>query len=370
MNKLSLCVTALILLTGCKHVNNKLDLSGNITGDTTGIVVLIQVGQSRFDADTSLIVDGKFHITGNNPEYPEEFLLMTEKPNQMQFNPVRIFISPNDKIEVDLNTENTEKSVVKGSLINDEFRQYMNTVEKYGMDRLDPLRTEYEKAEEMNDTLRMSEVENQVNALYEEIGKIRAQKAYEYIKANPKSFVSAYSLYNHRERLSTEQIDELLSLLDKKLYHSKYIYNVINADRNQQGMKASDFTLKNLQNNEVVFSRFSKGKVVLMDFWASWCGPCRKANPQLEKIYRQYKDKGFEILGISHDRDIQTLQKSIEKDRITWPNLIDIKGNKSIAALYNFSSLPANILIDRNGIVIARNISLSDLENEIVKLLK
>ena len=367
MNKL--CIIALILLMSCKQVDNKFELSGNVVGDTEGIVVLVQVGQSRFDADTSLILDGKFHIIGSL-EYPEKFSLMTEKPNQRIFNPIPIFIAPNDKIEIEINTEDIEKSVMKGSLVNDEFQRYFNTVERYGYDQLVPLETEYKKAEEINDTLRMNELEIQGGVIYDELKRIRAQKAYEYIKTNPKSFISAYSLYNYKEELDVKQIDELLNLLDKSLSNSKYIYNIVNADRNQPGMKASDFTLKDLQNNDIVFSKFSKDKIILMDFWASWCGPCRTANPRLEEIYQRYKVKGFEILGISQDRNMQTLQKSIETDQITWTNLLDVKGNKVVTDLYNFSSLPANVLIDRNGIVVARNVDISDIENEIVKLLE
>jgi len=369
MNKL--CVIPLLLLsvTSCKHVDNKFELSGKIIGDTTGIVVLIQSGQSRFDADTSLIIGGKFHITGYR-EYPEVFSLMTEKPNQRMFNPISIFISPGDKIEIELNTENIEKSVLKGSLINDEFQIYRNMVEEYGNDQIDLLEAAYNRAAEINDTLKMKEIEIQENILYKELEKIRTQKAYEYIKANPKSFVSAYSLYDYRKTLNVEQIEELLSLLDNNLYNSKYIYNIVNADRNQPGTKAADFMLKDAQNKEIVFSKFSKDKVVLLDFWASWCVPCRAANPKLEKIYQQFKDEGFEIVGISQDSDIQTLQKSIEIDQITWTNLLDIKGNRAVKELYNISSLPANILIDKNGTVIARNVGLSDLESEIIKLLK
>jgi len=370
MNKLSI-ISMLLLIgwTGCKRVDNRFELSGNVIGDTDGIVVLIQVGQFKFDAETSPILDGKFHITGSL-EYPEVFSLMTENPDQSIFRPITIFIAPNDKIEIEINTENIEKSVMKGSFVNDEFQRYLNTVDKYGDDQLDLWYAELKKAKETNDTFRIKELENQGDVLYAELKRIRAQKAYEYIKANPKSFVSAYSLYRYSEELDVKQIDELLNMLDKNLYNSKYINNIVNADRNQLGMKASDFTLKDIQDNEIVFSRFSKDKIILLEFGASWCGPCRKNNPILEEIYQQYKDKGFEILGISQDRDMQTLQKSIETDQITWTNLLDVKGNKAVKDLYNTSSLPAYILIDRNGIVVARNVSISDIENEIVKLLR
>ena len=369
MKRLSIIPLVFLTVASCKHADNKFELSGKIIGDTTGIVVLIQSGQHRFDADTSPIVGGKFHIKGNR-EHPEAFSLMTEKPNQRMFSPIRIFISPGDKIEIELNTENIEMSVIKGSLLNDEFQRYLNDVEMYGNDQFDRLRAKYEKAIEIKDTLKINALKIQINTFFEDIEKVRTQKAYEYIKSNPKSFIAAYSLYTYREDFDAPKIDELLSLLDKSLYKSKYIYNIINADRNRHGTKASDFTLKDTQNKEVNFFTFSKDKVILLDFWASWCGPCRVANPKLEKIYQQYRDKGFEILGISQDRDMQTLQKSIEIDQITWINLLDIKGEKSVSNLYNCTSLPANILIDRNDIVAARNVSLSDLENEIVKLLE
>ena len=369
MKKLGIVPLVFLTVASCKHADNKFELSGKITGDTTGIVVLIQSGQNRFDADTSHIIGGKFYITGNR-ELPEAFSLMTEKPNQRKFSPISIFISPGDKIEIELNTENTKKSVMKGSLLNDEFQRYLNDVQTYGNDYFDQLRAEYEKAIGIKDTLAINALEIQMNTFFEEIEKVRTQKAVEYIKSNPKSFIAAYSLDTYRENLDANQIDELLSILDKNLYKSKYIYNVMNADRNQPGIKASDFTLIDTQNKEVNFSAFSKDKVILMEFWASLCGPCRVANPELEKIYQQNREKGFEILGISQDRDKQTLQRSIEIDQITWINLLDLKGEKSVSYLYNCTLLPANILIDRNGMVSARNISLSDLENEILKLLE
>lgn len=154
-----LYIIALILLTGCKQVDNKFELSGTVIGDTDAIVVLIQAGQSRFDAETSPIIDGKFHIT-RSLEYPEEFSLMTEKSDQSIFNPLSIFIAPNDKIGIELNTKDIEKSIVKGSLVHDEFQQYLKIVDRYVEDLLDQLRDEYYTAEAINDTLKMREIEN------------------------------------------------------------------------------------------------------------------------------------------------------------------------------------------------------------------
>ena len=179
MNKL--CIFFIITITilgGCKRIDHKFELSGNIIGDTTGIVVLTQVGQSRLAAETSPIIGGKFHIIGNL-DYPEEFSLMTEKPNQRQFRPIRIFIAPNDKIEIELNTEDIKKSVIKGSFVNDEFQRYLNLLKTDGDDQLDLLGAEFIKAVEIKDTFRINELRVQGDVLNNELNKIRTQRAYE-----------------------------------------------------------------------------------------------------------------------------------------------------------------------------------------------
>jgi thiol-disulfide isomerase/thioredoxin len=100
-----------------------------------------------------------------------------------------------------------------------------------------------------------------------------------------------------------------------------------------------------------------RGKVVLIDFWASWCGPCRKENPNVKVNYDKYKSKGFEILGVSLDRDINAWRNAIEQDGLTWHHVSDLKGWQSQhAALYSVTSIPQTVLIDKKGNIIARNI--------------
>ena len=208
-----------------------------------------------------------------------------------------------------------------------------------------------------------------IEGIFAEISLDAAREETELIRANPASFVSAYALYDNRNRLSTAQLEELTGVLDERLHVSKYVYGVVSGDRNQTGKRADDFTLKDTRGRDVVFSEFSKGKVVLLEFWASWCAPCRAANPKLEEIYRKYKERGFEILGISEDNDMEVLRQSIEKDGITFTNLLDVAGNDAVDYIYNLQKMPTNVLIDRNGMVVAREIKLAELENEILKLL-
>lgn len=112
-----------------------------------------------------------------------------------------------------------------------------------------------------------------------------------------------------------------------------------------------------------------RGKVVMIDFWASWCGPCRRENPNVVANYEKYKDKGFDILGVSLDRDMGAWRKAIEADGLPWHHISDLKGwQSSHAALYSVTSIPQTMLLDRNGKIIARNLRGDELGNKLKEI--
>jgi peroxiredoxin len=122
------------------------------------------------------------------------------------------------------------------------------------------------------------------------------------------------------------------------------------------GFEAPDIAGMTPDSSTFALSKL-RGKVVLIDFWASWCGPCRKENPNVKVNYDKYKSKGFEILGVSLDRDINAWRNAIEQDGLTWHHVSDLKGWQSQhAALYSVTSIPQTVLIDKKGNIIARNI--------------
>lgn len=130
-----------------------------------------------------------------------------------------------------------------------------------------------------------------------------------------------------------------------------------------------DFTLTNLKGDSVRLSSL-KGKVFLLDFWAAWCGPCRVANRQLVKLYSKYKDKGFEILGVSLDEEMADWKKAIVKDKITWLQVNGGGGWDMTAAIkWNIEAIPASFLIDKNGDVVAFDPEKNELEKMIKELL-
>ncbi|GHT72627.1 hypothetical protein AGMMS50262_01890 [Bacteroidia bacterium] len=127
------------------------------------------------------------------------------------------------------------------------------------------------------------------------------------------------------------------------------------------GAIAPDFTQKDTNNKPVHLTDF-RGKYLLIDFWASWCGPCRRENPHVVRSYQKYKDKNFEILGVSLDNNKQAWLNAIAKDQLTWPQVSDLNGwQNAVAVQYQIFSIPKNLLLDPNGVIIAKNLRGEEL---------
>ncbi|HHM20572.1 MAG TPA: TlpA family protein disulfide reductase [Bacteroidetes bacterium] len=134
------------------------------------------------------------------------------------------------------------------------------------------------------------------------------------------------------------------------------------------GSLAPDFTMNTPDGQPLKLSDL-RGKILLLDFWASWCGPCRRENPNVVAAYKKYHDKGFDVLGVSLDRDKNRWLQAIERDGLIWNHVSDLKGWKNEAAkLYGVSSIPATVLLDREGKIIARNLRGPQLEAKLKEI--
>jgi len=135
------------------------------------------------------------------------------------------------------------------------------------------------------------------------------------------------------------------------------------------GAEAPDFKQLTPEGKEMSLKDL-RGKVVLLDFWASWCGPCRKENPNVVKMYKKYQEKGFDILGVSLDKTKDRWLKAIKQDGLTWHHVSDLRGwSNSAARIYNVTSIPQTILLDKDGKIIARNLRGASLERKLEELL-
>ena len=195
-----------------------------------------------------------------------------------------------------------------------------------------------------------------------------------FIKEQPASIVTAFVLYRYYSpSLSPEKIEAYTNLLDKSLAETQYVKLLRELPATLRsttiGTKAPDFALPNPEGKVLRLSDHF-GKYILVDFWAAWCGPCRRENPNVVRVFNKYKDKNFTVYGVSLDHDKNAWIKAIEKDGLNWPQVSDLKfWDSAPAKLYGIRGIPGNVLLDPSGKIVARNLRGEDLEKKLAELL-
>lgn len=195
-----------------------------------------------------------------------------------------------------------------------------------------------------------------------------------FIKEHPNSIISADILSAYSSTWGKDTTAALYNILSDELKNTSYGKDILDFISLNQDLKIGDkyvdFSQEDTQNKLVKLSDFN-GKTVLLEFWGSWCGPCIESNPELVKIYNEFKDKGFEILGVGAETKREVWLNAIEKDKLSWTNVTDLKGDKNKAALiYGVSYYPTNFLIDKTGTIIARDLQGDKLREKLKEILE
>jgi len=196
----------------------------------------------------------------------------------------------------------------------------------------------------------------------------------DYIKAHPNSLIAAEILQIYCKTWGRDTTQLLYDGFSEKVRQSpfgKSIYSFLSLSKNIQiGDRFVDFTMPNIRGENISLSDY-KNKYVLLDFWGSWCGPCRAENPNLVKTYREFRDKGFDILGVSVEANKKWWGDAMQKDSISWESVSDLKGQDNEAVLiYGIDHYPANFLIDPGGVIIAKDLRGDALRNKLAELLQ
>jgi peroxiredoxin len=364
MNKYFFAVATAALLGSAafgQQAQNKYTVTGDIKGlkDTT-LYMVFSGDEDR--KDSTAVSNGHFSFTGSIAE-PTMAVIYGQRSQ------IRFFIENKD-IHIRGNVDSLETARIKGSSTQKEYEAYKLSIKDI-TDKQEGLYKLYGNASEKKDTAALASVKDRLKTIDEQM-KDRMKK---YITAHPSSPVSLYEIRGLSYAGDYPELERLFSSLDNSLQNSvagrNFVKELTILKKLAIGQPALDFTQKDLQGQTVQLSQYNKGKYVLLDFWASWCGPCRAENPNVLKAYNHFKDKQFEVLGVSLDDDGAKWKEAVQKDGMPWTQVSDLKGWKNEAARqYNIMGIPSNFLLDPNGIIIAKNLRGDELEKKLAEVLK
>lgn len=360
MRNVFLLFIAVTLLFSCSQPSNQFKISGTLEGASEGWVILAKaVDNDLSPLDSVIVKGGKFDFTGTI-EIPEMYYLHFKADEKY----LGFFVEPG-KLTISGTYDEAKYEGLPTQALYDGLVSELQVFDA----QFEEISVQYRDASSRNDEATMRAIEDRATLIEKE----RMDKMLSFVDANTSSVVAPFILYNNIQNLEIEKVESSMSNIDPSIHGSTYFVMLKEqVEKLQQvavGREAPVFSQNDPDGNPISLDSF-RGKYLLVDFWASWCTPCRIENPNLVSAYAKYHEKGFEILGVSLDRDKNAWLKGIADDNLTWPQVSDLQyWNNEASRLYSISSIPASFLLDPNGVIIAKNLRGEELLAKLAELL-
>ena len=374
MYKSAALLFSALLLASCgnKDNNGGFELKGNFSNGKGEMLYLEKLSAEQPVVIDSVALDenGDFEFQNYSPKIGFYRIRVTPQNFAM------LVLDSADKVKVSGNITdlgNTYK--VEGSEETTLFLRY-NEMSKSRDLRLDSLNKAFQSIMETSkmDAARMDSVSRIFEAPYNAIVNSANEEMIDKLKKNTDMYASLMAI----QALDPDRYADIYKAVDQGLIKKypnernvKMFHNVVLSMLSTAiGQPAPEIELETPEGKELALSSL-KGKVVLIDFWASWCGPCRKEMPNVVKAYAKFKNMGFEIFGVSLDQNKARWIEAIQKDGITWPQVSDLKQwQSSVVRQYNIQGIPYTVLLDREGNILAKNLRGEELEKKLTEVLR
>ena len=359
--------TISLIFLSCSTPTNEFTIRGSIDLNDGNMVyrIIADANQQPLVIDSTAVINGSFKMTGTIDSPDMNFFSVQTVQGNFPF-----VVEPGE-IVVSLYKDSLMNSKALGTVSNDAFMKYKSET-KIFVNSMNGIGNELQQANISRDTLLAADLRDQYMDVQNQI------KDYEtrFIKNNPDSFVSLLILerFMMTKQISNEDAKPIFENLTSRIKKSKTgvrLEGALNAPKPpaEVGQIAPDFEGPG-PKGQLVKLKNNLGKITILDFWASWCRPCRVENPNLVRTYNKFKENGLSIVGVSLDKSKSNWIKAIEDDGLLWTHVSNLQyWNDPIAKAYQVRGIPATFILDQNGKIIAKNLRGPALEKKIEELL-
>ena len=371
MKKIVFIIASALAIVSCNNLkDNEFVISGTANGIENGkkVFVEIQTETGSLPKDTAIVTDGKFELRGITETVDLGFIRFESEEINLPI------ILEEGKISLNIVKDSLHKSTLGGTPNNEKLQKF-NTESRVISEKVVKFEKDngpiMQKAQMMQDTATINRVMKEYQKFQNEMNEYSKK----FIKENSDAYLSVLLLENFlmRQYLTADEVKNYFKALDKSMQETKSGKKIKKAlDAMTEvvtGKQAPNFSAPSTEGKTVSLKE-SLGKVTIIDFWASWCGPCRAENPNVVALYNEFHPKGLNIIGVSLDKDATKWKDAIAKDGLIWPQVSNLKfWDEPIAKQYNVQSIPATFILDAKGNIVAKDLRGDALRTKVKELL-